>query len=103
MSRLPRRCRIPWHDGDTLATGLDCHGNRETSRVELDQAPFAHPGLPLSPPARAEKATRVKPVISAGLKAYISPRAFLRGDILISPWTTSRDVILRGGVGVDLK
>lgn len=75
----------------------------ETSRVEFDTPPFAPPGLPLPPPAPADTATRVKPVVSAGFKAYISPRAFFRGDILISPWTTSRDVTVRGGIGVDLK
>ena len=75
----------------------------ETSRVELDGPPFAPPGPPVPPPGRAERATRVKPVVSAGLKAYISPRAFFRGDILISPWTASRDVTVRGGIGVDLK
>lgn len=58
----------------------------ETSRIELDEPPFAFPGLPVPPPARAERAIRVKPVVSAGLKAYISPRAYFRGDILISPW-----------------
>ena len=35
--------------------------------------------------------------------AYLSPRAFVRADILLSPWTTSRDVTVRGGIGVDLK
>ncbi|MBK5297100.1 MAG: hypothetical protein JJE40_08085, partial [Vicinamibacteria bacterium] len=74
----------------------------ETSRLDFDQPPFAVPGLPL-PSERAETSTRVKPVVSAGLKAYISPRAFVRGDILLSPWTTSRDVTVRGGIGVDLK
>ena len=49
----------------------------------LDHAPVAlDAGLPLPPPAPAETATRVKPVVSAGLKAYISPRAFFRADIL---------------------
>jgi hypothetical protein len=76
---------------------------REASRFEFDQPPLANPG-PLVPPfQRAETVTRVKPVVSAGLKAYISPRAFVRGDILLSPWTTSRDVTVRGGIGVDLK
>ena len=74
----------------------------ETSRLDFDQPPVAIPGLPL-PSERAETTTRVKPVVSAGLKAYISPRAFVRGDILLSPWTTSRDVTVRGGIGVDLK
>lgn len=76
---------------------------RETSRLAFDQPPFAIPGLPRPPSEGAETATRVKPVVSAGLKAYISPRAFVRGDILLSPWTTSRDVTVRGGIGVDLK
>jgi hypothetical protein len=74
----------------------------ETSRLEFDQPPFALPGL-VPPSQRAETVTRVKPVVSGGLKAYISPRAFVRGDILLSPWTTSRDVTVRGGIGVDLK
>ena len=76
---------------------------RETSRLEFDRPPFAIPGLPPPPSGGADTAIRVKPVVSAGLKAYISPRAFVRGDILISPWTTSRDVTVRGGLGVDLK
>jgi outer membrane protein W len=75
----------------------------ETSRLEFDQPRFAIPGLPLPPSEPAETATRVKPVVSAGLKAYISPRVFVRADILLSPWTTSRDVTVRGGIGVDLK
>ena len=65
---------------------------REDSRLEFDQLPLANPGLPVPPSQRAETVTRMKPVVSAGLKAYISPRAFVRGDILLSPWTTSRDV-----------
>ena len=84
----------------TLPTG---YPERPFARVEFDKPPFAPPALPLPPPAPAETATRVKPVVSAGLKAYISPRAFFRADILISPWTTSRDVTVRGGIGVDLK
>ena len=75
----------------------------ETSRLEFDLLPFAIPGLPLPPSEPAESATRVKPVVSAGLKAYMSPRVFVRADILLSPWTTSRDVTVRGGIGVDLK
>lgn len=75
---------------------------RETSRLDFDHPPFAIPGLPL-PSERAETSTRVKPVLSAGLKAYVSPRAFVRADILLSPWTTSPDVTVRGGVGVDFK
>jgi len=78
---------------------------RETSRLELGQPPFVVQGRPATSPEGAETATRVKPVVSAGLKAYISisPRAFVRADILISPWTTSRDVTMRAGIGVDLK
>jgi hypothetical protein len=76
---------------------------RETSRVEFDQPPFANLGLAVPLSQHAETATRVKPVVSAGVKAYLSPRAFVRGDILLSPWTTSRDVTVRGGIGVDLK
>ena len=75
----------------------------ETSRVEFDTPPFAPPGCRCRRPTPVETATRVKPVVSAGLKAYISPRAFFRADILISPWTTSRDVTVRAGIGVDLK
>ena len=74
----------------------------ETSRLEFDGPPFAMPEVSL-PSERATTATRVKPVVSTGLKAYISPRAFVRGDLLLSPWTTSRDVTLRVGIGVDLK
>jgi hypothetical protein len=75
----------------------------ETSRLEFDGPPFAIPGGPLPPSESAETSTRVKPVVSAGLKAYVLPRAFLRGDLLLSPWTTSRDITLRVGMGVDLK
>jgi outer membrane protein W len=75
----------------------------ETSRVEVDQPPYAYPGPPVSLPGHTEAETRVKPVVSAGLKAYISPRAFFRSDILVSPWTTSRDITVRAGLGVDLK
>ncbi len=75
---------------------------RETSHLDFDHPPFAIPGLPL-PSERAETSMRVKPVVSAGLKAYVSPRAFVRADILLSPWTTSPDVTVRGGIGVDLK
>jgi opacity protein-like surface antigen len=75
----------------------------ETSRVEFDQPPFGNPGPPVPPPERTETATRVKPVVSAGVKAYFSPRAFFRGDVLLSPWTSSRDVTLRAGIGVDFK
>ena len=74
---------------------------RETSRLDFDR-PFMSPGVPL-PSDREETSTRVKPVVSAGLKAYVSPRAFVRADLQLSPWTTSRDVTLRGGIGVDLK
>jgi hypothetical protein len=76
---------------------------RETSRLEFDQTPLANPELLVPPSQRAETVTRVKPVVSAGFKAYFSPRTFVRGDILLSPWTTSRDVTVRGGIGVDLK
>ncbi len=85
----------------TSAPGSQCCGKPRVS--SSTQPPFAPPGLPLPPPAPADTATRVKPVVSAGLKAYISPRAFFRADILISPWTTSRDVTVRAGIGVDLK
>lgn len=74
---------------------------RETSRLAFDR-PFVSPGVP-QPSDREETSTRVKPVVSAGLKAYVSPRAFVRADLLLSPWTSSRDVTLRGGIGVDLK
>ncbi len=76
----------------------------ETSRLEFDQPPFAIPGTAVAAVRTVRRpSTRVKPVVSAGLKAYISPRAFVRADILLSPWTTSRDVTVRGGIGVDLK
>ncbi len=39
-------------------------------------AALRDPGTAVLPSERAETATRVKPVVSAGLKAYISPRAF---------------------------
>ena len=65
--------------------------------------PAALVALALCVPAvHGQSKPAAKPVVSAGFKAYISPRAFFRGDILISPWTTSRDVTVRGGIGVDL-
>ena len=75
----------------------------ETARIDFDRPPFAYPEPPVPLPDHAESATRVKPVLSAGLKAYISPRAFFRSDILVSPWSSSRDVTVRAGIGVDLK
>jgi len=76
---------------------------RETSRLELVEPPYGIQGRSAVFPERAEAATRVKPVVSAGVKAYISPRAFVRGDVLVSPWTISRDVTVRAGIGVDFK
>jgi len=76
---------------------------RETSRLEFDRSLYAYTGPPDLPPDREETATRVKPVLSVGLKAYVSPRAFIRGDAILSPWTTSRDITVRVGIGVDLK
>ena len=76
---------------------------REVSRLEFDRSPYAYTGAPELPPDHEETATRVKAVLSVGLKAYLSPRAFVRGDAILSPWTSSRDITLRIGIGVDLK
>ena len=46
-------------------------GSTSTSR------PSRYPGPPVPLPDHAETATRVKPVVSAGLKAYISPARVL--------------------------
>lgn len=62
-------------------------------------------GLPLEP-ARTEGPTRVttfRPHISAGFKAYVTQRAFVRSDVRVSG-TTGRgvdEVLARIGFGID--
>ncbi len=45
--------------------------------------------------------TRVRPTLTAGFKAYLSPRAFVRSDLVVAASSTSTRVLLRVGVGVD--
>jgi Outer membrane protein beta-barrel domain len=74
----------------------------ETTRISFDEIYGPLPG-PARPPDMRDVTTRVKPVVSAGLKAYVTPRAFVRGDFRASPWTESRDFSLSFGLGVDLR
>jgi hypothetical protein len=50
-------------------------------------------------PDRTEVHTR--PVVSAGFKAYVTPRAFVRSDLRIVSGSRVEEVLLRFGVGVD--
>jgi len=74
----------------------------ETTKLSFDEIYGAPPGVAL-PPAMRDVTTRVKPVFSAGLKGYVAPRTFLRGDFRASPWSESRDFSLSIGLGVDLR
>jgi hypothetical protein len=57
----------------------------------------------LSPPATIGPTTtlRVRPYLETGFKAYVSPRAFFRGDLRLIVYRGIDEVVLRCGFGVD--
>lgn len=73
----------------------------ERSRIELDR--FSRPPGGSEVPDETHDEIRVRPVVSAGLKAYVTPRGFVRADLRASPWTESRDFSLTIGLGMDLQ
>ncbi len=73
--------------------------SRETHQIGLDRWAFPDRVLPPDPSVRVR--VRLKPMFSAGLKTYMTPRAFLRTEVGVSPWSPSRDAVLSVGVGAD--
>lgn len=82
-----------------LGAGIVFEHEQTTVRFDEIYGPAPRP----VPPDRHDTTTRVRPVVSAGLKAYVTPRTFLRGELRASPWTDSRDYSLSMGLGVDFK
>jgi hypothetical protein len=46
-------------------------------------------------------AVRTRPFVTTGFKAYVSDRAFFRGDVKLDVGSRVEQVVWRAGVGVD--
>lgn len=86
-----------------LAAGIDI--NWETVR-RLDRDAYHYDGrqatlvrLTTRHPARTD--VHVRPLLSAGFKAYMTPRSFFRSDLRFVVGRRIEDVLLRFGLGVD--
>jgi hypothetical protein len=86
-----------------VAAGLDVDWRRTTRSYPPQPAydwPAEPPGwLPEQPP-ETQTRVRASPFVSAGFKAYVSPRAFFRGEIKAGPAHSAR-VAATVGFGVD--
>jgi hypothetical protein len=88
-----------------LGAGLDLNWETESRRdrevVFYDPATRPRSGVvaPLEHPDRTD--LHARPYVSAGFKAYVTPRAFVRGDARTVFGRQVEDVLVRFGVGVD--
>ena len=73
--------------------------SRETLTTIFDRRAYPQVQLPDDPPD--ETAWKVRPVLSGGLKTYLTPRTFFRAHVSVSPSSDTRNVALTFGFGTD--
>jgi hypothetical protein len=87
-----------------VGTGIDLIREREHVETATQIAPPRDPRAPPIPPPQEETHARylARPFVSAGFKAYVSPRVFIRTDLRTS-WSSDGVTTLawRNGVGFD--
>jgi hypothetical protein len=88
-----------------LGAGLDLNwetvSRRDQEVVLYNPATRQHGGI-VAPVERPEETDlHVRPYVSAGFKAYVTPRAFVRSDTRLVLGKRLEDVVVRFGVGVD--
>jgi hypothetical protein len=86
-----------------LGAGVDVNWET-TSRVDREGYFITSPGRPPLPPVRYPDRTdvHVRPLVTAGFKAYVGPRAFVRSDLRVVVGRRLHEVVLRVGFGADL-
>ncbi len=62
---------------------------------------YGPPGGSTSNTADVDEPVGVRPLVTAGIKVYVTPRAFLRTDVVASFGSTRDRALLRCGFGVD--
>jgi hypothetical protein len=88
-----------------LGAGLDLNwetvSRRDQEVVLYDPATRRHGGIvaPVEQPDRTD--LHARPYVSAGFKAYVTPRAFVRSDTRMVLGKRVEEVVVRFGVGVD--
>jgi hypothetical protein len=77
-------------------------GHSEYSPAVVYRGPTGAP-LTIAPEERRELAaeTVAAPFVSAAIKAYVTPRAFFRGDVQVAAGRDVESVVLHAGFGVD--
>jgi hypothetical protein len=88
-----------------VAAGIDLNWEK-TARVDrsiyfLDPLPRQAPIIPQSVSHPTQTDLHIRPLVDAGFKAYVTPRAFLRSDVRLLFGDRVEEVVLRFGVGVD--
>jgi hypothetical protein len=88
-----------------LAAGLDFNwettARNDRSIYFLDPLPRQAPIVPQNIHYPTQTDLHVRPLVGAGFKAYVTPRAFLRSDVRLLFSDRLEEALLRFGFGVD--
>jgi opacity protein-like surface antigen len=73
----------------------------ERQQHRIDSTTYSRSGAAVIRSQDSITETTARPMLTAGLKAYLTPRAFFRSDVAVASSSTVDRVMLRVGVGVD--